>query len=183
MRRSKYSHRYPLNSRSTSKKVDIETLIKVGGISLTLVTLLIGIYQYKEGLDREFRKSFYSQQIEVYNELLDICSRISSYDVDSVNTVNFLQIENKLKEIYYGRLNIYQNEIVEIKTSDFVLALERFKRDDDSDEFIDNDVMRYLSFQIAQACRHSLANTFNIELNNLKFDTSKVDSLNNLSYE
>ena len=164
------------DSSDQKKKFDLELLIKIIGVSFTPITILIGINQYNQSVEREFRKNYYERQMLVYNDLIELCSKISICNIDSLSTIGFYYLETKLNENYYGRLSLFENEEVEAKVSDFIVALQRFKRDDNSDEIIDNDVMKHKCFLITQACRRSLAQTYNVSLRDLEF--SVEDSTN-----
>ncbi len=157
------------NVASRKKNFDLDMLVKILGIAFTPITILIGINQYNHGVEREFRKNYYERQMQVYNDLIELCSKISISNIDSLETSGFYNLETKLNENYHGKLSLFENEEVEAKVSDFIVSLQRFKRDDISDEIIDNDVMKHKCFLITQACRRSLAQTYNVSLKDLEF--------------
>lgn len=118
------------------------------------------------------------EQVGVYNQLVDACSKISHFDLDSLkspkDSLKFINLTNDFNVLYYGKLNLYQNEQVQSKTGLFQVSLPRFIR---GEEQINNDYMQNLTFQISQVCRESLANTYKVRLDNLAFDPKKVNSL------
>ena len=168
-RRVALGFRSARNISRDKKRLDLDMLVKILGIAFTPITILIGINQYNHGVEREFRKNYYERQMLVYNELIELCSKIAISDIDSVETAGFFNLETKLNENYHGKLSLFENVDVENKVSDFIGALQQFKRDNDSEQIIDNDAMKQKCFLITQACRRSLAQTYNVNLKELEF--------------
>ena len=147
------------------KPVDIEFIFKVITVTVSIFTVYSGIQQYNKGIEREFRKNYYERQLTVYHELIELCSKISITPSDSIDSETFRELELKLNENYHGKLSLFENIAVENAVSDFLLYLDNFKRDDPA---VTNNVMKNKCFQITQACRCSLNETYDVELKELE---------------
>ena len=147
------------------KPIDIEFIFKVVTVTVSIFTVYSGIQQYNKSIEREFRKNYYERQLAVYNELIELCSRISIIPTDSLDSRTFRELETKLNENYHGKLSLFENIAVENSVSDFLLYLDNFKRDDPA---VTNNVMKSKCFQITQACRCSLNETYAVDLKELE---------------
>jgi hypothetical protein len=146
----------------SGKRIDL--IIKLFGILLTVSTLIIGLIQYKINSNREFRAKYYSEQVKVYEKLLTIASHISNFNIDSLNTRKFEQLEFDYNVLYFGPVNLYQDAMVEEYCAKFYLAISSFKN---SNPDYTQEYMRALSFKLSGACRKSLQKTYGVNISEL----------------
>src|SRR5579863_170174 len=90
--------------------------IAYASIIIAAVPILIGLYEYNANNQREFGKNFLNQQNQVYEELLGylggISTAISNPD-DSLSRSNYTKAKFNFNQLYYGKLNLYQNIQIE----------------------------------------------------------------------
>src|ERR1700733_9410587 len=102
-----------------------ESSIAYSGICVALIPIFIGLYEYRQNNEREFEKSFLTQQSVVYDELLGDLGSIStsiSNPTDSLSQVNYNSAKYKFNQLYYGKLNLYQNPYIE-KLTDSLFSM------------------------------------------------------------
>ena len=128
---------------------------------LTLAAIIVGINQYNKNSEMEFRKNFFTQQISVYDQLVEITGRIANYEIDSLENNEFQSQCKKLTDLYYGKLNIYQDNSVDSLVRNYIIALQRFKNYEVN---VDNDFIRHLCKEISFKCRESMKNTYGVKL-------------------
>src|SRR5664279_1740593 len=85
-------------------------------IIIAAIPIFIGVYEYNANNQREFGKNFLNQQSQVYEELLGylggISTAISNPD-DSLSRENYTKAKFNFNQLYYGKLNLYQNPNIE----------------------------------------------------------------------
>lgn len=145
------------------EKVDLFT--KLIAPILTIVIIGIGIFQYKENSIREFRKILFEEQYKLYVEVVDVASKLANSPIDSVRTKKFINLRNDFFVLYYGRLYIVQDTLVEESVVDFADKLIRYQQGDPNTRMRD---MQFQSLLLGNACRKSIQKTWQIQLQELK---------------
>ncbi|WP_196892944.1 hypothetical protein [Aureivirga marina] len=145
-------------------KWDITT--KIFSALLTIIVIIIGIYQYSENSILEFKRGFYSTQLEQYKKLTEITAKLSIIDPDSVKTSSFTKLKNEFRICYYGTVNMVSDKRVEEALINYYKSLEEFES-----KIIDSDELQQKALNLTQACRKSILKTW-------KLDTEKEYLLN-----
>lgn len=148
-----------------------DLLLKTLSSIIALVSIAIGLYEYHTNNDKEFRSSFYKQQNQVYEQLLDDLGIISSSLGDTVRADEFNKSKKDFDKLYFGKLNLYQNHTIELNCDTLYDMIEKFKlaynsRDTDqavkSKQKIFSDSIQSRIYFLAQDCKASLEDTYGI---------------------
>ena len=148
-----------------------DLILKIVSSIIAVVTIAVGLYEYHSNNDREFRSNFFKQQNQVYEQLLDDLGVISSSLCDTLKTEEFTRSKKDFDKIYFGKLNLYQNNIIETNCDTLYDMITEFRdsfdlRNPDSIEsmkqkiFVDSIQSRI--YFLAQECKTSLQDTYQI---------------------
>ena len=150
---------------------NLENIIKISGVIVAVVSLSVGLYEYSANNEREFRKNFFARQNAVYEDLLDDLGNISAWDGDTDKLTEFKTAEDHFEKLYYGKLNLYQNGQIELKTDSLYMMISDLKDNynlSSMDSTVRNiiklkcDTMQDLIYDLSQTCKYSLAHTYKV---------------------
>ncbi len=149
--------------------------IKLIGSLITLLTIIIGIFQYNKNNEREYRKKVYDEQFKVYNEFIEASVKLSQWKKNqiydsSVDGVKLLKEDFKtdyagFEKIYYGKLRLMQSEEVDSLATDFFVMINQYKSQGSK---VSNTELINLINDIIVASKASLQDTWDIDLQELK---------------
>lgn len=148
-----------------------DVFARVGASILTVVTLLIGINQYVENSEREFRKEIYSEQMKIYLKTSEIVSAIVNTDKKEIGSPRYDSLRAKFFELKYGHLYLVQDTIVERAFVEFTHLLIRYERKGSK---VTTENIQIGALKLNQAFRKSIQKTWDIALpvlNRTKDDT------------
>ena len=147
------------------------SILGFAGIFIAAIPIIIGLYEYKANNEREFEKNFLSQQSNVYEDLLGDLGGIStsiSNPYDSISQANYNLAKFNFNQLYYGKLNLYQNPSMEKLTD----SLYNLINDYDSirtaqlhREVLDQliDTIQSKVYNLSVECKKSLKSTYNLQ--------------------
>ena len=145
--------------------------IAYASIIIAAVPILIGVYEYNANNQREFGKNFLNQQNQVYEELLGylggISTAISNPD-DSLSRSNYTKAKFNFNQLYYGKLNLYQNNQIEKLTDslfNMVNSYDSTKSTTSQRVLLNNliDGFQYKVYELSVECKKSLKNTYDLK--------------------
>ena len=145
--------------------------IAYASIVIAAIPILIGIYEYNANAQRDFGKNFLNQQNQVYEELLEdlgvISTAISNPD-DSLSRSNYARGKFNFNQLYYGKLNLYQNPNIEKLTDslfNMVNSYDSSKSAGSQRELLNNmiDSFQNKVYELSVECKKSLKNTYDLK--------------------
>lgn len=133
-------------------KLEKETIFKLVGSSLTIVTIILGIAQYK-GTQRynakmEFLGSDNKRQVEAYTNLCNSLGKIVSA---SKNPKEFDKYYKEFISIYYGDIILIEDSVIERMMKELRFYLEEFNFSNQDDLYIKTHIK-----DLADSCRVSI---------------------------
>lgn len=140
-------------------------------IIIAAIPIFIGVYEYNANNQREFGKNFLNQQSQVYEELLGylggISTAISNPD-DSLSRNNYNKAKFSFNQLYYGKLNLYQNPNIERLTDSLFTMVNSYDSSKSMsvqrerlNELIDSFQTKV--YQLSVECKKSLKNTYDLK--------------------
>jgi hypothetical protein len=146
-------------------------ILGFSGIILAAIPIFIGLYEYKANNEKEFEKAFLNQQSVVYEELLGSLGGIStsiSNPYDSISQANYNVAKFNFNQLYYGKLNLYQNPGIEKLTDSLYTMINSYdsvrsivKDRSGLEELIDK--IQYKVYNLSVECKKSLKSTYNLD--------------------
>lgn len=145
------------------------------GIILTFATLIFGISKFSKEKTREFQKTFFSTQLEIYKQAAHHASALYVYPKSSDE---YKMHRSRYKNLFLGEMCIVEDKIVEKRMVQFNTILDWY---DNSQESLELDILKnelwHFSLVLAHTLRNSSIETWKIEddvLGELFNDYSKV---------
>ncbi|HLX92619.1 MAG TPA: hypothetical protein VKR32_13100 [Puia sp.] len=148
------------------------SLLAFAGIAVAAFPIFVGLYEYKANNEREFEKNFLSQQSIVYDELLGDLGGIStsiSNPYDSTSQANYNLAKFNFNQLYYGKLNLYQNPTIELLTDSLYNLINSYDSIRSSNslrrEILDRliDTIQTKVYNLSVECKKSLKKTYNLQ--------------------
>ncbi len=105
------------------------SILGFSGVLIAAIPIFIGLYEYKANNAKEFEKSFLNQQSLVYEDLLGSLGGIStsiSNPFDSLSQANYNAAKFNFNQLYYGKLNLYQNPGIEKLTDSLYTMINSY---------------------------------------------------------
>lgn len=136
-----------------SKTGLLGNLLKTVPLLFTLTGLFIGLFQYNENYKREIRKNSYGSTFPIYQEFIEKCAVLSHYDKDSTATKAFTAEYKEFEKIYYGKLLLVQDSVLNNKATNFFLGLNKFRQKGSPTSTSDLEVLLY---DVINAAKKSL---------------------------
>jgi len=124
-------------------------------VSVALLTMIIGIYQYASKKDEDFKKVIWEERKKLYMELLDYTSKIAI--AGDFNSEDCVANRKEFWSMYWGRLCVMEDKEVLaaiINYGDKLEQVEQVKVD------LEHSDLENLSYLLAEACRNSLIKTW-----------------------
>jgi hypothetical protein len=147
------------------------SLLGYASIIIAAIPIFIGVYEYNANNQREFGKNFLNQQSQVYEELLGylggISTAISNPD-DSLSKSNYTRAKFSFNQLYYGKLNLYQNPNIEKLTDSLFNMVNSYDstKSFSSQRIILNELIDSFQnkvYQLSVECKKSLKNTYDLK--------------------
>jgi hypothetical protein len=147
------------------------SILGFSGVLIAAIPIFIGLYEYKANNAKEFEKSFLNQQSLVYEDLLGSLGGIStsiSNPYDSLSQANYNTAKFNFNQLYYGKLNLYQNPGIEKLTDSLYTMINSYDsirtadahRTDLSDLI---DKIQLKVYNLSVECKKSLKSTYDLE--------------------
>ncbi len=137
------------------KKAPANWFENVGKLLATLIavaTIIIGFVQYRTTTENEFRKTFWSKQFELYDKACTAAATIAKAD-----DIEQVKEERKLFwQLYWGSLSMVEHKEVKIAMVNYGEQLKQCES-----KTTHPSTLLLLSYELARACRLSLAQTWN----------------------
>jgi hypothetical protein len=147
------------------------SLIAYASIVIAAIPIFIGIYEYNANNQREFGKNFLNQQNQVYEELLGYLGGIStaiSNPEDSLSKSNYTKAKFNFNQLYYGKLNLYQNPDIEKLTDSLFNMVNTYDSTNSANArraMLNNliDSFQNKVYELSVECKKSLKNTYDLK--------------------
>jgi hypothetical protein len=168
------NYKSELHVKSTEKKSFLDRLDSSSKILQTIavaVGIFLSLNQYMKNSDserreaaRDYQKSFYQAQMNVYMEVVNSTSILVTADPDSEEYNN---ARKTFFQLFWGRLSIFENKCVEAKMVLFRMLLLKFEMKDYSSipyldpcsnitcnyDTVTQVSLKFTSLQLAHECR------------------------------
>ena len=133
---------------------------------LALITAFIGIYQYSDAKEKEFKKTFYEERFKTYSELSETVAKIATLPHKSQEQVEAVQ---RFWQLTFGKVRLVSDAKVEEaiqKTSNWIVFCVEEKATAPKGLCYDVAGNGY-AIWIADAARNSIISTSEISLKKL----------------
>lgn len=162
-------------------RIELAKLLLTGiGLLLTFGTLIFAILKFQEEKKREFQKSFFESQLDVYLSTVDHASALNIYSIDSEEFDHHL---NEYDKLFIGQMCIIEDKMVEERMVQFNQILRGYLKSKKGGSKEISDVLKselwHFSLVLAHTCRNSSIRIWEIEedvLGKLYNDYSKWPS-------
>lgn len=147
------------------ESIEFAKLLLTGiGLLLTFGTLIFAVLKFQEEKKREFQKSFFESQLDVYLSAVEHASALNIYSTDSEEFDHHLKEYDKL---FIGQMCIIEDKLVEERMVQFNQVLRWYlKSKEDGSEMI-GDILKnelwHFSLVLAHTCRNSSIRIWEIE--------------------
>ncbi|WP_299229093.1 hypothetical protein [uncultured Psychroserpens sp.] len=140
---------------SLKKKIksnsSVDRIFKIVATIATLSTILVGIFNYSDKKEGEFRKVFWEKRFEFYQKVTDLAAAIAiAKDLESVKDER-----EKFWILYWGKLSMIEDQAVfdaMVNYGDHLFNQEKMGQKAYG--------LKQRSYLLARACRNSLKETW-----------------------
>ena len=136
-----------------------DLIFKIASGLIAVISIGIGLYEYQSSNNREFRSNYFKQQNQTYEQLLEDLGLISASIGDSLKTDDFKKSVTDFEKLYFGKLNLYQNQAVENECDTLYQIINKFK---ENHNLVYVDSIQSRIYDLAQECKGSLKDTYEI---------------------
>lgn len=140
-----------------------DTIIKALGIVGIIPAIIIGVYQHLSNQEKEYKKPFWDEQLKTCVDAANISAKIAASSDDEIPKED---IEN-LFNVYFGRgaltLDVASLEKLRIIGNRAV----RCNNKSEEPDLCTRPNFNGLAFEVAEACRETLATSWELPLKNL----------------
>ena len=150
-----------------------DIVIKAVSSVLTITTIVIAVFTYLNNQkaelkqkEREFRKELSFRQINYYSEISQAMGElvtILSYR-DSLFSKSYYSRKNNFEALYFGKMNLMESKSVDVELRLFHEVLGKYEMDDPG---VKIDDLRNAAFNVNNAFRKSIRETFDVKLDSL----------------
>ena len=147
------------------------SILAYAPIIIAIIPIVVGLYEYKANNEKEFGKNFLNQQNLAYEDLLVSLGGIStsiSNPYDSLSQANYNTAKFNFNQLYYGKLNLYQNPYIEKLTDSLYTLINNYDsirtvnlHREVLNDLIDN--IQHKVYTLSVECKKSLKSTYNLE--------------------
>ncbi|MDH7445654.1 hypothetical protein [Aquimarina sp. 2201CG14-23] len=131
------------------------------GIILTFITLVFGISKFSEEKNREFQKTFFSAQLEIYKQAAHHSSSLYVYPKSSNE---YKTHYSNYKSLFFGEMCIVEDKVVEERMVQFNIILNLYDEAEDSlQSSILKNELKHFSLVLAHTLRNSSIETWKIK--------------------
>jgi len=137
-----------------------DLILKLTSSVVVVITILIGIWQYREAAEREFKRRYWEKQLELYFEASGAASRLAT----SLDKNERDKERLHLYTLYHGPLIMVIDDEGSKALKTFVQLSIDYERDPGLQVQLQS-----LSRELAHVFRKSLANSKDVKLQDLDF--------------
>ncbi|MGH1387553.1 hypothetical protein [Kordia sp.] len=138
-----------------------ELILTASGILLTLVTLIIGILKFSKQKKREFQKTFFSTQLEIYKQAAHHAAALYVYPKSSDE---YMAHRYKYKNLFLGEMCIVEDKIVEERMVQFNTILNWYHESKkESEAAILKKQLKHFALVLAHTLRNSSIETWKLK--------------------
>jgi hypothetical protein len=156
-----------LSTRKVSKALPLDKKLQVGVFLMSLVVAAIGIYQYTDSKEKEFKKLFYEERFRTYSELSETVAKLATLPLQSKERSEAVQ---RYWQLVFGKAHLVGDGEVQralLKTSKWVVFCIE-KKGLPPDKYLCSDVAgNGYAMLVSEAARNSIVRTWSVPLENL----------------
>lgn len=127
-----------------------ERWVRIVSMLGAVVVFGLGVLQYYDTKEQEFRKAFWEKQYDLYSKATAAAAQI----VTAKGLASIAAERKVFWELYWGQLAIVEDRRVMLAMADFGISLDAWERGNAK------LVQPELSYRLARACRNSLKATW-----------------------
>lgn len=135
---------------------------EISGAIISVSAILVTIFQFLTYRENEFRKSLFTEQFHIYEELLEKTSVLCHFNKDTIDRPLFQSALKEYEQFEKGKLMLVTDKAVRDKVRIFVSRAKNFYSTD-----MENTVLENTLDSLSNSCRLSLQETFNVSLPDL----------------
>ena len=144
-------------------------IVKYGSLLTLLIAVsgvVIGLWQYETSAEREFKKTFWEKQLNLYMDLTGSTGTLVGVigDKDPVAIQEYQKARIKFWELYYGELSVIADDDVDKKMVEFGICLRQIESNDNR---CDPGGLKAKALSLAAACRASVSISWKQDLGTL----------------
>jgi hypothetical protein len=132
-------------------KISTESILKIITSIIALITIIVGIIQYTSSRANEFKKAFWTEQLTLYKKATSLAATLAV----SKNLNDVEEDREDFWKLYWGQLSIIEHPEVKDAMVEYGNQLYEVEKGNQS-----TSTLRQLSYNLARACRKSLAKTW-----------------------
>lgn len=129
----------------------VDLITKVVPACVAIAAVVIGIFQYQNTKNMEFRQRFWEERLKLYQEACSAASTIAT----AKTLADSQQQQSEFWQLYWGRLSLIEDREV-------MTAMVRFGNElrEATDHSASKQALEQRSYELARACRNSLKRTW-----------------------
>ena len=141
----------------------LKLILAAVGLIVTILTLRSGIKRFKEEKIREFQKSFFESQLEIYKKAV---AQASGLNIHPRGSATFNQHLAEYGKLFIGQMCIIEDKGVEGRMVQFNQILQWYltSKNDKITNVLKSQLWHF-SLVLAHTCRNSSIETWHIEKN------------------
>ncbi|MBU2619395.1 MAG: hypothetical protein KKE83_06880 [Proteobacteria bacterium] len=150
-----------------AKELSFDNWMKIIGISLSLLTVWIGIYQYRDAKEKEYKMVFYEKRFQIYMDLADTIAKIATLPEGQKERADAVQ---RFWQLIYGQAVLVSDKNVDEairKASNWVVFCVEKKGPPPEDNMCVDIAGNAHALAIAKSARNSVTQVWNIPLEKL----------------
>ncbi len=142
-----------------ARKLSFSTVIP---IVVTALTVLVGLWQYVQTRQGEFRKRYWEEQMRWYSEATQAAATIAT----AASLEETVEARRTFWQLYWGKLALIESREVEQAMLAFGLELSACEQDaakcfEQSSDISEPTPLRRRSYELAHCAAYSLTQTWN----------------------
>lgn len=145
-----------MTAEKKNSSIGIDGWFKIIGITLTVATIIVGIYQYIHELDHQKRMEF---KREVWKKQLDTYSRVCRYSgaiAANQKGEEFQKNINEFRSLYWGEMVLIEDKEVIGAMNGFYEAIDDYHPED----YRTTNSLKQKALVLARACKASSKRTW-----------------------
>ncbi len=140
-----------------------------GGI-VSISAIIVTVIQFLDYRENEFRKSLFTEQVQIYAQLLDRSSELSHYNKDNTDKPHFQNALREYEKFQRGKLMLVNDNQVRNKVRTFFNHASMYFRSNMEKSALQNSLD-----SLSNCCRKSLQETFEVSLPELTLTYTEED--------
>lgn len=157
----------PLLMAAKSEAFPIEKKLQLGAFLVSLVIVAIGVYQYSDTKEKEFKKGFYEERFRTYTELSETIAKIATLQPNSNERAAAVE---RYWQLVFGKVHLVGDAEVQNavrNASKWVVFCVEKKAVPPDKELCNVVAGNANAINISEAARNSLVRTWNVPLEKL----------------